>query len=98
MAAWCAAALAFFVGIRPLALRTFMDRRPSPFGIQAMLGKRVTVVDSPDVGGGLQAMFRDTLWSVVSEDDLMEGEQAEIVAVKSNTLVVRRINGKEKTP
>ena len=84
-------ALVFFVGIRPLALRTFMDSRPSPFGVQAMIGQQVVITDSPDVGGGLQAHFRDSTWSVESDDDLLEGDSAEIIGVKSTTLVVRRV-------
>ncbi len=84
--------IVFFVGIRPIALRTFMDDSPSPFGVNAMIGKQVQIVDSPDIGGGLQAHFRDSTWSVESEDDLFEGDTAEIIAVKSTTLVVRRVN------
>ena len=92
MLAFSVASLVFFFGIRPLAVRTFMDDKPSPFGVNAMKGKRVTVSDSPDIGGGLQAHFRDTVWGVQSEDDLMEGDEAEIVDVKSTILVVKRIN------
>ncbi|AQA18199.1 hypothetical protein BST95_08080 [Halioglobus japonicus] len=92
LAAFSVGALVFFFGIRPFALRTFMDDKPSPFGVNAMLGKRVVISDSPDVGGNLQTLFRDTHWNVESEDDLMEGDEAEIVAVKSTVLVVKRIN------
>jgi membrane protein implicated in regulation of membrane protease activity len=91
LGAYSAAALIFFVAIRPLAVRTFMDNKPSPFGINAMVGQQVTVADSPDVGGGMQTQFKDTTWSVESEDDLMEGDRAEIIAVKSTTLVVKRL-------
>ncbi len=91
IAAFCAASLVFFFAIRPLALRTFMNAEPSPFGVQAMLGQEVTVVDSPDVGGGLQAVFRDTRWSVRSDDTLTEGDKARIIAVDATTLVVERI-------
>ena len=92
LAAYSVAALVFLVGIRPFALRTFMDSKPSPFGVNAMIGKRVTITDSPDVGGGLQTTFRDTSWSVQSDDDLMEGDEAEIIGVKSTVLVVKRVN------
>lgn len=92
LVAYSVAALVFFVGIRPVALRTFMDNKPSPFGVNAMLGKRVVVTDSPDVGGGLQTIFRDTHWVVKSDDDLMEGDEAEIIDVKSTVLVVKRVN------
>ncbi|QFU76795.1 NfeD family protein [Halioglobus maricola] len=92
LAAFSAGALVFFFGIRPLALKTFMDDKPSPFGVNAMIGKRVTISDSPDMGGDLQTTFRDTHWNVQSADDLMEGDEAEIIEVKSTVLVVKRIN------
>ncbi len=92
LGAFSAGALVFFFGIRPFALKTFMDSSPSPFGVNAMIGKRVTITDSPDVGGGLQTIFRDTKWGVQSADDLMEGDEAEIIEVKSTVLVVKRIN------
>ncbi|MEH6587665.1 MAG: NfeD family protein [Halioglobus sp.] len=92
MLAYSVAALVFFFGIRPFAMRTFMDDKPSPFGVNAMLGKHITISDSPDVGGALQTIFRDTVWSVQSDDDLMEGDEAEIIDVKSAVLVVKRIN------
>lgn len=85
-------ALVFFFGIRPLAVRSFMDDKPSPFGVNAMLGKRVIIQDSPDVGGDLQTTFRDSSWTVESEDDLMEGDEAEIIDVKSTRLVVKRVS------
>lgn len=85
------ASLVFFVSIRPVALRTFMESSPSPFGVQAMLGQEVIIVDSPDVGGGLQTVFRDTRWSVESADELMEGDKAKIVDVRSTTLIVERV-------
>ena len=92
LVAYSLSALVFLAGIRPLALRTFMDSRPSPFGVNAMIGKRVVISDSPDVGGGLQPILRDTSWSVQSDDDLMEGDEAEIIGVKSTVLVVKRVN------
>lgn len=91
IAAFSAAALVFFFAIRPIALRTFMNAEPSPFGIQAMIGQEVTLVDSPDIGGGLQALFRDTRWSVRTNDALSEGDKARIIAVDSTTLIVERI-------
>ena len=92
LAAFSAGGLVFFFGIRPLALKTFMDNKPSPFGVNAMIGKRVIITDSPDVGGTLQTTFRDTHWNVQSEDELMEGDEAEIIQVKSTVLVVKRVN------
>jgi len=89
--AYVVGALVFFVGIRPLALRTFMERGPSLFGVHGMVGKQVTVIDGPDVGGRFYTRFRDSRWALESEDDLMEGDTAEIVSVKTSTLVVRRI-------
>ncbi|TXS94178.1 NfeD family protein [Parahaliea maris] len=83
--------LAFFVGIRPFALRTFMNQEPSRFGVRGMVGKQVTVMDSPDVGGDYYTMFRDSRWALESEDDLMEGDLAEVVGVKTSTLIVKRL-------
>ena len=40
----------------------------------------------------MQTNFRDTVWAVQSDDDLMEGDEAEIVDVRSTVLVVKRIN------
>ena len=92
LAGFITGATVFFIGIRPIALRTFMDDKPSPFGVNAMIGQQVTVTDSPDVGGGLQTHFRDSTWQVESEDDLFEGDTAEIIAVNSTTLIVKRVN------
>ena len=92
LGSYCVAAVVFFAGIRPFALRTFMDDSPSPFGVNAMIGQRIRVSDSPDLGGALQAEFRDSIWSVESQDELMEGDEAEIIAVRSTVLVVKRIN------
>ncbi|MBA6413352.1 NfeD family protein [Parahaliea sp. F7430] len=89
--AYVIGALLFFVGIRPFALRTFMHREPSPFGVHGMVGKQVTVIDGPDIGGKFYTVFRDSRWTLESEDDLLEGDSAEIVAVKTSTLVVKRI-------
>ena len=92
LGSYCIAAVVFFVGIRPFALRTFMDDSPSPFGVNAMIGQRIRVSDSPDLGGAFQTEFRDSIWSVESQDELMEGDEAEIIAVRSTVLVVKRIN------
>ncbi|GAB3275366.1 NfeD family protein [Parahaliea aestuarii] len=92
LAAYVLGALVFFVGIRPLAQRTFMkpDDRPR-FGIHGMVGKQVTVLDSPDVGGEYYTVFRDSRWALESEDDLMEGDTAEVVGVRTSTLIVKRL-------
>jgi membrane protein implicated in regulation of membrane protease activity len=91
LAAYCAAALVFFAGIRPFALRTFMGNQPSPFGVNAMLGQRITVIGDGAGDGHLYTIFRDSRWSVTSDDALAAGDAAEIVGVSSSTLVVRRI-------
>jgi len=91
LAAYAIGALVFFIGIRPLALRTFMKREPSRFGVRGMVGQQVTVMDSPDVGGRYYTVFRDSRWSLESDDDLMEGDLAEVVAVRTSTLIVKRL-------
>ncbi|MFV0276439.1 MAG: NfeD family protein [Parahaliea sp.] len=83
--------LVFFAGIRPLALRTFMKDQPSRFGVQGMIGKQVRVMDSPDVGGNYYTVFRDSRWTLESDDDLMEGDTAEVVGVGTSTLIVKRL-------
>lgn len=89
--AYCIGALVFFAGIRPFALRTFMKGDRPAFGVQGMIGKQVTVMDSPDVGGGYYTVFRDSRWELESDDDLMEGDLAEVVAVGTSTLIVKRL-------
>ncbi|WP_157976603.1 NfeD family protein [Parahaliea mediterranea] len=92
LAAYALGALVFFVGIRPLALRTFMKSDDTPrFGVHGMVGKQVTVMDSPDVGGAYYTVFRDSRWALESEDDLMEGDAAEVVGVRTSTLIVKRL-------
>lgn len=90
---FCLSSLIFFVGIRPLALRTFMDRKPSPFGVHAMRGQRIVVGPQPGDDGRMQTVFRDSRWSLSSTDPLHPGDEAEIVDVDATTLVVRRIAG-----
>jgi membrane protein implicated in regulation of membrane protease activity len=92
LAGFCIASLVFFAGIRPLALRTFMESEPSPFGVQAMLGQQVIIGTDQSGDGGLQTTFRDSKWSVSSTDDLAAGDRAEITGVDSTTLIVKRVN------
>jgi len=80
------------VAVRPLLVRTFMDDSPSPFGTEGMKGQIVTIIDADDVGGQLKTQFRGSTWAVVSDDDLLEGDQAEITEVNGAVLKVTRIN------
>ncbi len=92
LAAYVLGALVFFAGIRPFALRTFMKSGARPrFGVHGMVGKRVTVMDSPDVGGQYYTVFRDSRWALESEDDLMEGDVAEVLGVRTSSLIVKRL-------
>ncbi len=88
-------AMAFFFGIRPFALRTFMKHEPGRFGVNGMIGQQITIADGPDVGGKYYTIFRDTRWMVQSEDDLMEGDTAEVTGVHSSTLIVTRLGARE---
>ena len=80
------------MAVRPLLVRTFMDDSPSPFGAEGMKGQIVTIIDAGDIGGQLKTQFRGSTWAVVSDDDLLEGDQAEITEVNGATLKVTRIN------
>ncbi len=80
------------VAVRPLLVRTFMDDSPSPFGAEGMKGQIVTIIDADDVGGQLKTQFRGSIWAVVSDDELLEGDQAEITEVNGAALKVTRIN------
>jgi membrane protein implicated in regulation of membrane protease activity len=91
LAAFCMGSLVFFAGIRPLALRTFMEAKPSPFGVNAMVGERIVVSDERGEDGRLQTIFRDSRWSISSAEPLAPGDAAEIVDVDSTTLVVKRV-------
>ncbi|TGD74607.1 NfeD family protein [Mangrovimicrobium sediminis] len=91
LAGYCAGALLFFVAIRPIALRTFMRGDRPRFGVHGMLGKQVTVMDSPALGGGYYTVFRDSRWELESTDDLMDGDLAEVVDVRTSTLIVKRV-------
>jgi hypothetical protein len=91
IAGFIVGALIALIAIRPILMRTFMDDSPSPFGAEGMKGQVVTITDAGDVGGQLKTQFRDSTWAVVSEDDLLEGDQAEIIDVNGAILTVARI-------
>lgn len=91
LAAFSAGALVFFIGIRPLALRTFMQRGRAPFGIHGMVGKQVKVMGGPDVNGRYHTVFRDSRWRLESEEALNEGDLVEVVAVRTSTFIVKHI-------
>ena len=90
IAGFIAGTLVAFAGIRPVLVRTFMDDSPSPFGAEGMKGEIVTIIDAGDVGGQLKAQFRGSTWSVTSDDDLLEGDRAQIIEVNGATLKVAR--------
>jgi membrane protein implicated in regulation of membrane protease activity len=92
IAGFIAGASLALVAIRPLVVRTFIDDAPSPFGAEGMKGLIVTITDADDVGGQLKTQFRDSTWAVVSDDDLLEGDRAEIIEVNGATLKVARVN------
>ena len=79
IAGFIAGSLIAFVGIRPVLLRTFMDDSPSPFGAEGMKGEIITIIDAGDVGGQLKTQFRGSTWSVTSDDELLEGDRAQIL-------------------
>lgn len=75
--------------IRPYLANALGPEEESRFGADGMIGDVVVVIDGSDVGGSLKARYRDTLWSLRCEQDLFEGDEAEIIAVEGGTLVVK---------
>jgi membrane protein implicated in regulation of membrane protease activity len=87
---WIVGAFLSFVFLRPVVVRTLVDDTPSGFGASGMIGNTVIVSDSEDVGGTLKARYRDSDWSLESEDDLIEGDTVTITNVRGTTLVVKK--------
>lgn len=74
--------------VRPYLAKAFGPEQESSFGADGMLGDVIVVSDASDVGGSLKARYRDSLWSLRCDEDLFEGDRAEIVAVDGGILVV----------
>ncbi len=91
IAGFIAGASIALMAVRPILVRTFMDDSPSPFGAEGMKGQLVTIIDAGDVGGQLKTQFRGSIWSIISDDDLLEGDHAEIIDVDGATLKVVRV-------
>lgn len=92
---WGMAGFAFGAGISLVLIRPYVAKALGPeedakFGADSMLGDVISVSDASDVGGALKARYRDSSWSLRSDDELFEGDRAIIVAVDGATLVVRR--------
>lgn len=77
--------------IRPYFARALGPEEESSFGAEGMVGDIVLVTDGSDVGGKLKARYRDTLWTLQCEEDLLEGDRAEIVAVNGGILIVKPV-------
>ena len=77
--------------IRPYFAKVLGPEQASHFGVEGMIGDVVTISDASDVGGSMKARYRDTLWSLRCEQDLFEGDKAEIVDVDGGVLVVKPI-------
>lgn len=75
--------------IRPYLANALGPEEESLFGVDGMIGDVIVVIDGSDLGGSLKARYRDTTWSLRCDDDLFEGDRAEIVAVEGGTLVVK---------
>ncbi|MEE4277407.1 MAG: NfeD family protein [Halieaceae bacterium] len=84
-----AAAGAALALIRPYLARALGPEQESRFGADGMIGDVLTVTDASDVGGQLKGRYRDTVWNLRCDDDLFEGDKAEIIAVDSGTLIVK---------
>ena len=77
--------------IRPYFSKLLAPEERSSFGAAGMVGDAITVSDASDVGGQLKARYRDSLWSLKSEDELFEGDQVVITHVEGATLIVKKI-------
>ena len=77
--------------IRPFLAKALGPEQETQFGAEAMVGDVILITDASDVGGTLKARYRDTLWTLQCDDELFEGDRAEIVAVQSGTLIVKPI-------
>jgi len=77
--------------IRPYFAKALGPEQESHFGAEGMIGDVVTISDASDVGGSMKARYRDTLWSLRCEQDLFEGDKAEIVDVDGGVLVVKPV-------
>ena len=77
--------------IRPYFSKLLAPEERSSFGAAGMVGDAITVSDASDVGGQLKARYRDSLWSLKSEDELFEGDQVVITDVEGATLIVKKI-------
>jgi membrane protein implicated in regulation of membrane protease activity len=78
--------------IRPYLARALGPEESARFGADAMIGDLITITDAGDVGGSLKARYRDTLWSLECDEELFEGDRAEIIEVSGSTLVVKRVD------
>ena len=76
--------------IRPYFTKLLAPEEPSSFGASGMIGDLIVVTDASDVGGTLKAKYRDSLWSLKSEQDLFEGDRVVITSVDGSTLIVEK--------
>ena len=76
--------------LRKFALK-FFDKSKDKANVEAFVG-RTCIVEEPvskDKKG--TAKFNGVLWTAISEDELVANEEAEIVAVKGNKLILKKI-------
>jgi len=77
--------------VRPYFTKLFEPEESSSFGAAGMVGDKIFVSDASDVGGTLKARYRDSLWSLKSDDELLEGDQVVITEVDGSTLIVKKV-------
>lgn len=89
---FAASALAL-VATRPLARR--VRRAPSrPANVDAMIGRRVRVVEAIDPARGTGAVFVDgERWLAGSEAPIPESRQVEIMRIEGTRVIVRSAGG-----
>lgn len=88
MAAFITWSITFLALIRPYLSKALGPEQVSYFGADGMIGDVVQVSDASDVGGQLKARYRDTTWTLRCDQDLFEGDKAQIIGVDGSILVV----------
>ena len=87
--------LIMFVVVRPLALKFFnKNDRGINTGIEAMIGRKVTVIEDIDhkKSSGLIKIDGETWRAICEENSIIEsGEMVEITEVNSTILTVKKI-------
>jgi membrane-bound serine protease (ClpP class) len=86
---------AFFVWIATAGIKA--QFAPARTGIQTLIGRQAEVVDTVTPGGGRVSVDGE-YWHAVSDEEIAEGEQCEIVDVQGLVMKVRALNSRSHHP